>query len=120
MFAINDIPPVPKNVQLHVGMFHETLPVFLEGDVDPVRFANIDCDLYSSTRDVLTLLDSRIVPGSVLYFDEFYPWSGSGGEYELWREGEYLAVCEWAARRGRELRPLYRNAWEGISFTVTR
>jgi len=62
-------PEVPANVVLHAGWFDDTLPVFLAGTPGPVRFANIDCDLYSSTRSVLTALAGRIRPGTILVFD---------------------------------------------------
>ena len=35
------------------------------------RFAHVDCDLHSSTRTVLAALEPRLVPGSVLLFDDF-------------------------------------------------
>jgi tetratricopeptide (TPR) repeat protein len=81
------LPPVPANVHLHQGLFADTLPVFLETHPGPVRFANIDCDLCSATKTVLALLGPRIVPGTILVFDEylFTPH---------WREDEYRAFQE--------------------------
>ena len=35
-----------------------------------VRFMNIDCDLYSSTKDILDVLHARVVVGTVIVFDE--------------------------------------------------
>src|SRR5690606_1350909 len=65
------IPTMPENVELHVGWFEDTLPEFLAGNDQPVRFINIDCDIYSSTKTVLDSLASRIVHGSVIVFDEY-------------------------------------------------
>jgi tetratricopeptide (TPR) repeat protein len=81
------LPPVPDNVHLHAGLFEETLPPFLAAQRGPVRFANIDCDLYSATRTVLTLLAPRIVPGTVLVFDEYLFTAH-------WREDEFKAFQE--------------------------
>ena len=44
-------------------------------------FIHIDCDLYSSTKTVLTLLAPAIRTGTVLVFDE---WCG----YEGWEQHE--------------------------------
>ena len=81
------LPPVPESVCLHPGWFDESLPGFLSSHRDPLRFANIDCDLYSSARTVLRLLADRIVPGSVLVFDEYLG-------YEHWRDDEFRAFHE--------------------------
>jgi tetratricopeptide (TPR) repeat protein len=81
------LPPVPANVHLHAGLFEDTLPAFLAAHPGPVRFANIDCDLYSAARTVLTLLAPRIVPGTVLVFDEYLFTAH-------WREDEFKAFQE--------------------------
>ncbi|OIQ87263.1 macrocin-O-methyltransferase (TylF) [mine drainage metagenome] len=87
------LPAVPANVALHAGWFEDTLPGFLAGQGAPLRFANIDSDLYSSARTVLTALAARIGPGSVLVFDEFI---GN----RSWRQDEYRAFHEHAAAQG--------------------
>jgi tetratricopeptide (TPR) repeat protein len=87
------LPPVPANVHLHAGLFEETLPPFLAAHPGPVRFANIDCDLYSATRTVLTLLAPRIVPGTVLVFDEYLFTAH-------WRDDEFKAFQEAVAAYG--------------------
>lgn len=87
------IPEVPKNVKLHIGWFDKTLPDFLQQHPEPLRFMNIDCDIYSSTKTVLDALAERIIPGSVILFDEYV-----GNEH--WREDEYKAFQEAAAKYG--------------------
>lgn len=81
------LPEVPASVTLHKGWFDQTLPVFLAQHAGPVRFVNIDCDLYSSTKTVLDLLAPRMVCGSVLVFDEYI------GNAQ-WREDEFKAFQE--------------------------
>ena len=87
------LPSVPANVTLHAGWFSDTLPPFLARHAGAVRLAHIDCDLYSSTKTVLDALGERIVPGSVLVFDEYI-----GNEH--WREDEFRAFQEAVAARG--------------------
>jgi len=87
------IPTVPKNVMLHVGWFENTLPGFLEKYDEPVKFINIDCDIYSSTKTILDQLAPRMVAGSVILFDEYI-----GNEH--WREDEYKAFQEAVEKYG--------------------
>jgi len=81
------LPEVPENVHLHVGLFEETLPSFLKEHTDPIRFVNVDCDLYSSTTTVFDLLGDRIVSGTVIVFDEYFVNPN-------WREDEFKAFQE--------------------------
>ena len=84
---------IPKmegnNVHFHKGLFKDTIPNFL-ATVDkgrPLAYANIDCDLYGSTRDVLEAMHGRIIPGTVIVFDEYlcHP-SWRTDEFRAWRE----------------------------------
>ncbi len=94
--ARREPPAVPGNVTLHVGLFERTLPDFLaalpERD-QPVRYLHVDSDLYSSARTVLDHLGARIVPGTVIVFDEYFNHVG-------WEEGEFRAFREFVAARG--------------------
>jgi tetratricopeptide (TPR) repeat protein len=91
--AGGDLPEVPANVTLHAGWFEDSLPPFLAAHAGPVRFANIDCDIYSSTRTVLRALAERIRPGTILLFDELI---GN----RSWRQDEYKALTEFAEEFG--------------------
>ena len=52
-FNLNGKPPsAPEHVNFHVGLFTETLPKFLDKYNGPVKFLNIDCDLYTSTKTI--------------------------------------------------------------------
>jgi hypothetical protein len=81
------IPKVPSNIHLHAGWFDATLPAFLKTNTEQARLINIDCDIYSSTKTVLDLLEPRIVKGTVIIFDEYI-----GNQH--WREDEYKAFQE--------------------------
>lgn len=93
------LPDMPDGVTLHRGWFEQTLPEFLRDHPGPVRFANIDSDLYSSARTVLTALTDRIVPGTVLVFDEMI---GN----RSWAEDEYRAFCEFVSENPWQWRVL--------------
>lgn len=86
------IPRVPGNVVIHKGWFDQTLPGFLAGAPGPCSFVNMDCDTYESTRYVLDELGDRIVPGTIILFDEYY-------NYPNWREHEFRAWQEFVAAR---------------------
>ena len=102
------LPSVEKNVVLHKGWFNETLPKFLEENDESLAFLHIDCDIYSSTKDVFTYLKTRIVKGTVILFDDFFGYEGyEGHEVKAFNEFiessrhsvEYLVCCP----LGREL-----------------
>jgi Methyltransferase domain len=93
MFA-HDLPAVRPNVELVKGLFEDTLPRFLSEHSGPAAFLHVDCDLYSSTRTVLLRCEPRIVPGTVIVFDEYFNYVG-------WRGHEYRAFQEFVARAGR-------------------
>ncbi len=96
------LPQVEQNVRLHKGLFEQTLPGFLDENPGPVAFAHVDCDLYSSTRVVLESLWKRIVPGTVIVFDEFATPSPVKNEAHAFQEFlrrsrntfEILGLCE--------------------------
>lgn len=99
-FKVASLPKVEANVNLVKGWFDETLPKFLEDKTGSARFLHIDCDLYSSTKTIFSLFKDRIVPGTVIVFDEFFNYPG-------WNEGERKALDEFIAETG------YQYEWIG-------
>ncbi|WP_109121192.1 class I SAM-dependent methyltransferase [Azospirillum sp. TSO22-1] len=91
--AGGQLPKVRSNVTLHAGWFEDTLPSFLAAHPGDVRLVNVDSDIYSSAKTVLTALADRIRPGSVLVFDEFV---GN----RTWRDDEYKAFQEFVQATG--------------------
>lgn len=60
-------------VEFVTGWFQDTLPTFLRSFRPRSRLLiHNDCDLYSSTLYSLTMLNSIIVSGTIIMFDEFY------------------------------------------------
>jgi hypothetical protein len=88
-----DLPSVTSNVELVVGWFDQTLPGFLAANPGPVSFLHVDCDLYSSTKTIFYFLRGRIVPGTVIVFDEYFNYIG-------WRNHEFKAFREFIAESG--------------------
>jgi len=82
---------------------------------DKIRLAYIDCDLYSSTRDVLRFLLPRFQHGMILAFDDYYCYSATQPS------GERLAAAELVRENpGWRLLPYVQFGWHGMSFIVER
>ena len=82
-----NLPKVPSHVKLHKGWFNETLPVWKKSHSGKVAFMHIDCDLYSSTVDILENLADRIQIGTVVLFDEYFNYPNwENHEYKAWQE----------------------------------
>lgn len=93
------LPKVPANVKLHPGWFDKSVPEFAASHAGDVAFLHIDCDLYSSTAAIFNALGDRIVPGSVLMFDEYF-------NYPNWKAHEHKAFVEFQAATGRKFKYL--------------
>lgn len=87
------LPPVASNAFLVKGLFADSIPLLLEqqrmwatganGSLSaegyrrwqkendaPLSYLHIDCDLFIGARDAFTLLNHKIVAGTVILFDE--------------------------------------------------
>lgn len=87
-FKVEELPIVNGNVELIKGWFNQTLPQFVDSYSENCAFIHIDCDLYSSTKEIFEFLKEKIVKGTVIVFDEFFNYPG-------WRNGEYKAFMEY-------------------------
>jgi len=85
------LPRVPHNVRLHKGWFSASIASWCERFSGPVAFIHVDCDLYSSTLDVLEGLRARLQPGTVIVFDEYF-------NYPNWERHEFKAWQEFVTR----------------------
>jgi hypothetical protein len=89
VFSTPTLPQVPDNVDLIVGWFDRTLPSFLDDHPSQeISLLHVDCDIYSSTQIILAQLKSRIAPGTIIVFDEYYNYPG-------WEMHEFLAFQEY-------------------------
>lgn len=68
------------------GYFNES---FKDEPDYPIAIAHIDCDIYSSTVDVLNFITPRLVDGAVLLWDDWFCYQGRPDK------GERRAFLEW-------------------------
>jgi hypothetical protein len=87
------LPRVPANVELHVGLFDDTVPGWVEANTDQVALVHVDCDIYESARSGLEALAPVIGEGTVIVFDEYFNYPG-------WQEHEFKAFQELVKERG--------------------
>jgi hypothetical protein len=88
-----------------LGNIRETLDGFLASRPHPVAFVGFDVDLYSSTRDALTLFDAdpcRLLPRVHCHFDDILGYSFGDCV------GERLAISHFnCAHEERKISPIY-------------
>lgn len=81
-----------QNVKLYKGWFNETIPFFLKNNVlSNDTFLHIDCDIYSSTKDVFDLLGDSLKGEVHILFDEYF-------NYPFWESHEYKAFQEFVVK----------------------
>lgn len=81
------IPDLGKNILLHAGWFSDSLPSFCQEHPQGVRLLHVDCDLYSSTKDILEMLHNQLIPDTIVVFDEYImnpKWKED--EFKAWQE----------------------------------
>lgn len=99
------LPKVPENVKLHIGMFDETLPTFMENhDNDDIAFLHVDCDLYSSTKTIFDITGEHIKTGTIILFDDYY-------NYPNWKKHEFRGFKEFVEEN--------KIQYEHIAYSVT-
>lgn len=94
-FSVDHLPSVRNNTKLVAGLFSESIPQILdEIKRRPIAFIHIDCDLYSSTASVFTLLKDIIIRDKpILVFDEYF-------NYPYWEQHEFRALKEFISDSG--------------------
>jgi hypothetical protein len=101
------VPNLEGDVHFHKGLFGDTITPFLEEPRDGrafLAYANVDCDLYTSTLDILESMHGRIVTGTILIFDEYIC-------HPTWRQDEFRAWRECCLRFGWK--------YEYLAFSLT-
>ena len=112
-FSLGGVAPEfdEPNVSLVPGWFERTLPSFLAAHAGPARFIHADADLYASTVTILGALRERIVPGTIIVFDEYFNYPG-------WEQHEFRAFQEFIRAAG--LRYEYLGFASGESAVAVR
>ena len=118
---IPDIVANQSNIEIHVGWFNETKTDLDDrerhlvwrpsedgtkdegefgAELKPFSFIHMDMDIYPAAREILMHYSCRLLPGTILLFDELINYVG-------WQaDGEYRALREVAALRGILWEPL--------------
>lgn len=106
----------PGDYTVVAGPFAETLAADAGGArPDVIGLAYVDCDLYSSTRSVLSFLAPRLRHGMLLAFDDWFCESPEGPS------GERAAAAEaFGSASPWRLVPYQPIGWHGMSFVVER
>lgn len=106
---------IPRNCyEVVPGFYNESLPKLTQEKApDRIALAYIDCDLYSSTVDVLDFLWPRLRHGMIIAFDDYFCYSDSelSGERRAMLE-RFPDDCRW------RLLPYMQFGWHGQSFIV--
>ena len=55
----------------YIGLFKDTIPKFLQDHPEPLALIHLDCNIYSSSRDVLFGLNDRLVKGTIIVYDDW-------------------------------------------------
>ena len=113
------MPIFDSRVDLWKGWFEDTIDPWKEKHQGPIQLLHVDGDLYSSAKTVLHKLNDRIVPGTVIIFDEIANWRLAGKMSE-WCNGEWLALIEWMQTFNREVMPLARSCLNQASIKVLK
>ena len=98
-FNVNKkLPKVPKNVDLVVGWYNDTLPIWVKehGDIE-IALVHIDCDIYSSTKKIFDTLGNKLSAGTFILFDEFFNYPG-------WQLHEAKAFEEFCVNQNKKYR----------------
>jgi hypothetical protein len=89
---------LPKNTELIVGLFSDSLPKFIKGDMK-ISLIHLDADTYESTKYVLDELNTLISSNTILIFDEYFG-------YPNWENHEHRAFKEFCVEYKKEFRYL--------------
>lgn len=69
------VPRTEEGIHLITGWIEHTLPPFLEQHQGPIALANIDVDIYSTTKFILEKIEPRLVKGSIIMVDDLTDFS---------------------------------------------
>lgn len=90
-----EIPNIP-NVKFYPGWFKDTLLEYLK-IAQPIALLHIDCDIYSSAKEILFALNQYILPGTIIVFDEWFYRHD-----KQYNDHEQKAFFEWVAAFNRD------------------
>ncbi len=77
---------------------------------EPAALVHIDCDLYSAARDALVFVQSRMLDGAILMFDDWFIYRGRPDR------GVQKAFHEWVCQSDLIVQEYFRYHWAGVAF----
>jgi hypothetical protein len=98
------------NIKLIKGWFVDTLPGFTAEHPENVAFLHIDSDLYSSAKTIFKAFAGKIVPGTVICFDD---WCGYPANKN--RDHEIKVFAEFLIETGYGYKPLSYQTFQTFS-----
>lgn len=90
------IPDI-DGTKFYKGWFKDTIPTFNHNHSESLALLHIDCDIYSSTVDVLEGVKDKIVKGTVILFDDILSYSQIKEKW-VGKEHEYKAFMEFVKK----------------------
>jgi hypothetical protein len=114
--------PMPKfdsNVKLWKGWFNDTVEPWCANHPGNIAYLHIDSDLYSSAIYVLNTLNKRIVPGTIIVFDELANFRLST-KMSNWPMHEWKALNEWLKEYNRKVEPITRSCMYQAAVRVVQ
>lgn len=92
------VPSIP-GIKFFKGLFSDTIPEYKK-EAANIALLHVDCDLYSSTKDVLYGLNDFIKPGTIIAFDEWFYCTADGFKFNA--DHEQKCFNEWVSDFKRE------------------
>jgi asparagine synthase (glutamine-hydrolysing) len=77
------LPLAENNIHLIQGLYEDSLLIN-----EPVAFAHIDCDWYSSVMTCLNQIVPNLSVGGILVIDDYFDWSGCRQAIDDYFKGE--------------------------------
>ena len=113
-FKLHKKPKTRKNIEIYEGLFEKSIPNFLLDHSDfKISFIHVDCDLYSSTKDIFGLLGKFINKGTIIVFDEYF-------NFPNWENDEFKAFGEFINKTGHNYNYLaYNKFHEQVAVKIT-
>lgn len=104
------LPEMPGNVKLYKGWFSDTLPPWKGSEAtDHISLLRVDCDIYSSTKDIFDAVGDLLRDKTIICFDELFGYWG-------WEAHEYKAFMEYIDATGFN----YEYVSYGLTYCIVR
>ena len=108
---------VPRHAYMTVSGFYQDSLKDVNSDKLPkdIAIAYVDCDMHTSTKQVLNFIQTRIKHGMIIAFDDYFAYSDAkiSGERKAFLEFKQLLA-------NYHFEPFVQFGWAGMSFIVEK